>query len=377
MWVDVSQPSLHIGLQHIAAGLSAKAVSPILTGIKVHAGTSGLTLTASNASVTLQYLIPCCPEQLIIHQSGSVVIPARFLIDIVRSFPGDRIITLKELANPYIHIESDNSVYRLATMDSSQFPDMLSLDKSAVFNIGNAELKKMVKQVTFAASTNESKLLLTGISCEADREKLKLIATDGIRLAARTANLIIHQTTVIPNVVIPAKHLSDYSKMLPDGPSSTQITLADHMISLKTQNFSMQSLLIQGTFPSVDKLTPKQFMAELTLDTASFLHAVQRVTLLAREVPVIGLQITPNEAELFAKTAEIGDVSAKLEIPAFSGEALTVFFNGKFMKDILQAIESEQVRLRFSGKHKPIIIQPANSPDALYIITPVRTAYQP
>jgi DNA polymerase-3 subunit beta len=262
-------------------------------------------------------------------------------------------------------------------METSQFPEILSLDNAAVCNIDNGELKKMVKQVTFAASTNESKLLLTGISCQAGREKLKLIATDGIRLAARTANLITHQTSVIPSVVIPAKHLSDYSKMLSDSPSSTQISLADHMISLKSKNFSMQSQLIQGTFPSIEKLAPKHFLAELTLDTASLLHAVQQVTLLAREVPVIGLQITTTEAELFAKTAEVGEVSAKLEIPAFSGEPLTVFFNGKFMKDILQAIESKQVYLRFTGKHKPIIIQPTNSPDALYIITPVRTAHQP
>ncbi|WP_169083010.1 DNA polymerase III subunit beta [Paenibacillus sp. PL91] len=375
--VETRQQSLHIGLQHIAAAISVKAVSPILTGVKVHAGSGALTLTASNASLSLQYVVPCHPDHLRIHQEGSTVIPARFFIDIIRSFSTDSIVTLKQIENQFIRIESDNSVYRLAAMDASQFPDMHHVASSAGFSIESVDFKKMVKQVTFAASTNDSKLILTGISCQADLGKLKLVATDGIRLAVRAADLGSDRSSLAPAVIVPAKHLSDYSKMLSDRSSATQITVADHIICFSSQNFTMQSLLIQGSFPSIERLVPKPCSTELTLDAAAFLHAVQRVTLIAQHTPVIGLQISSAEIELFANAAEVGDVSAKLEVQAFSGEPLTVFFNGKFMRDILQAIDSEQVYLQLTGKHKPIIIKPTNSQDALYIITPVRTAHQP
>jgi DNA polymerase-3 subunit beta len=377
MLVEARQHSLHIGLQHIAAGLSSKALSPILTGVKIDSGSDGLTLTASDASVSLQYVIPCHPDHLKIYQEGSTVIPARFFIDIIRSFPSDSIVKLKEIENRFIRIESDNSVYRLAAMDASQFPDMHPVDSSAAFSIESVDLKKMVKQVTFAASTNDSKLILTGISCQTDMGKLKLVATDGIRLAARTSHLAADRSSFAPAVVVPAKHLSDYSKMLSDRSSATQITLADHIICFSSRNFTMQSLLIQGTFPSIERLLPKQFSTKMTLDAAALLHAVQRVTLIAHDTPVIGLRISLTEVELFANAAEVGDVSAKLEVQGFSGEPLTVFFNGKFMRDILLAIDTEHVYLQFTGKHKPIIIKPTNSQDALYIITPVRTAHQP
>lgn len=204
-------------------------------------------LTACNASMALQYIIPCHCDQLKIDKEGSTVIPARLLLDIVRSFSTESKVKLAELKHNFIHIESDYSIYSLATMDVSQFPDMRSLENKAKFQIDNIAFKKIVKQVSFAASTSESKPILTGISCQTINGKLRLSATDGVRLATSTSNLSENSSDSVP-FVIPAKHLSDYSKMLSDGSSKTQITISDHVISFNTLNFSMQSLLIHEHF---------------------------------------------------------------------------------------------------------------------------------
>ncbi|MGG1633498.1 DNA polymerase III subunit beta [Paenibacillus sp. NRS-1760] len=375
MLVEVRQQSLHIGLQHIAAGLALRAVSPILLGIKIQAGAHGLSLTACNASMALQYIIPCQCDQLKIDKEGSTVIPARLLLDIVRSFSNESKVKLAELKHNFIHIESDHSIYSLATMDVSQFPDMRSLENKAKFQIDNIAFKKIVKQVSFAASTSEAKPILTGISCQTINGKLRLSATDGVRLATSTSNLSENSSDSVP-FVIPAKHLSDYSKMLSDGSSKTQITISDHVISFNTLNFSMQSLLIQGTFPVVERLVPQTFSTEITMNTAPFLRAVQRVSLLVSDTHAIGMRISSCEVELFAAAAEIGDVSEKFAINPIFGEPLVVFFNGKYMRDILQAIDSTQVLLRFTGKNKPILVRPTNNEDTLYIISPVLTAHQ-
>jgi len=376
MLVEVRQQSLHTGLQHIAAGLASRAVTPILSGIKIQAGARGLSLTACNASMALQYVIPCHCDQLKIDKEGSTVIPARLLLDIVRSFSTESKVKLAELKNNFIHIESDHSIYSLATMDASQFPVMRSLENTARFQIDNVEFKKIVKQVSFAASISESKPILTGISCQTINGKLRLSATDGIRLATTTSNLSEDSSDSIP-FVIPAKHLSDYSKMLSDGSSTTQITISDQVISFNTLNFTMQSLLIQGTFPVVERLVPKNFSTEITMNTAPFLRAVQRVSLLVSDTHAIGMRISSRDVELFATAAEIGDVSEKFVIDHIFGEPLIVFFNGKYMRDILQAIDSTQVLLRFTEKNKPIIVKPTNNEDTLYIISPVLTAHQP
>ncbi|WP_141501840.1 DNA polymerase III subunit beta [Paenibacillus luteus] len=375
MHVEIDQQSLHTALQHIAAGVPARSVSPILTGVKLESGTDGLTLTACNTSVTLQYFIPCASDTLIIHKEGSTVIPARFFIDINRSL-SEGMVTLEEMQNRFVRISSGHTVYRLAAMSAGDFPIAAIPERNNGFSINNEEFKKMVKQVAFAASTSESKPVLTGVLCQTDEYKLTFAATDGIRLSTRTSRHDVNSVSNFPSVVIPAKHLSNYAKMLHNESGSTRITLNDHSIYFQTRNFSMLSLLIAGAFPSIERLIPKTFSTEISMDTASLLSSVQRAGLLAGPTHVIGMRITAKEAELFAASAAVGDVSEKIAIQSFIGEPLTVFFNGTYLKDVLLAIESSQLRLHFTGREKPFVIRPSTSPNAQYIITPVRTAYR-
>ncbi|MDQ0113484.1 DNA polymerase III subunit beta [Paenibacillus harenae] len=377
MHIEITRHSLHHALQHIAAGLPSRPVQPILAGIKLQADAHRLTLTCSKLTMTLKYQLPSPSEMLTVQQSGSTVVSARYLIDIVRSLPGG-VISLRMTENGILHMQSGQSVYRLATMDANEFPDTPPFDDRTSILINNGDLKTIVGQVAFAASTSEARPVLTGVSMtmrEGGRS-LKLLATDGIRLAARTACIDAEDFgNPLPSIVIEAKHLTDYSKMLTDAASSTQISFGDHDIRFQTNGFSMLASLIPGQFPSTDKLLPPAFGTEIKLDTASFAEAVGRVSLLAGDSRVVGMRITEEGAELFATSPDIGDVTEAVALAWRTGEAITVYFNGKYMKDIVNATESEQLYIRLTGREKPIIIETAPDDDTYYILTPIRSAH--
>ncbi|WP_409343362.1 DNA polymerase III subunit beta [Paenibacillus sp. MBLB4367] len=374
MLVKLKQQSLHNALQHVAAGLSARPLIPVLAGIKVQANKYGLTLTASNTSMALKYMIPMDGDVLTVERSGDVVIHARYFMDIIRTLPED-VVTLEEVENRNICIQSGRSVYRLSTINSEEFPDMDPIDNKAWFCIDNDCFKKMVKQVSFAASSSESRMVLTGVLFQTDGASLRLVATDGIRFASRTSNTNTTISDMFPPAVIPAKYLFEYSKMITNVSGVTEVTLGEHIIRFTTDNFTMQSSLINGTYPAVDKLKPDGGSSEITLSTSHFLDAVERVSLLSGDTNVVGLRISQSGAELFARDADIGDVTEVVTFEETFLEPMIISFNGKYMRDIMRVIDSKHVQLRFTSKEKPIIVQPVDSHDGFYIISPVRTPF--
>jgi DNA polymerase-3 subunit beta len=379
MRVEIARHDLHHALQHVAAALSARPVQPILAGIKLQADMRQLTLTCTKLTMTLQYQLPSSSDSLAVAQAGSTVVPARYFIDIVRNLP-EGIVSLELIENTILHIQAGQSNYRLATMNADEFPDTLHDVTRSSFLINNGELRGMVKQVAFAASASEARPVLTGVSISVleDGRKLKLLATDGVRLASRSSRLHADDSGSLPTaIVIEAKHLLDYSKMLTDNAGDTQISFSEHGVRFATSSFSMETSLIPGQFPPTDKLLPSAFSTTtaLKLNTASFAEAVGRVSLLAGNMHIIGLRIREEDAELFAASPDIGDVTEAVTVAERSGEAITVFFNGKYMKDMVDAIESEHIYLRLTGREKPIIIETTQGHDTYYILTPIRSAY--
>lgn len=235
-------------------------------------------------------------------------------------------------------------------------------------------LKKWIKQVSFAASSSETRPVLTGVSCHFDHNEFKMLATDGIRLASRKTALNHSFTERHAHIIVPGNNLINYAKILNDEDAVTVVTIAGNRILFKSKNLMMQSSLIEGTYPSIDKITPNSCTTEITVNSSRFLHALERVSLMAEKNNIVKLHLTSEKtAQLFTKTAEVGDVIEDVSLEEINGDQLTIFFNGKYMIDIMRAIDSRQVLLRFSGKWSPIIVQPADNLTALYVLTPIRS----
>ncbi|WP_171693291.1 DNA polymerase III subunit beta [Paenibacillus germinis] len=373
MFVEVSQKLLSNALQYVTNAVPARSIIPILSGIKLKVGPCGMTLTAGTIDMMLQYEIPYEKDHMSVHESGSMVIPARLFTEIIRNLPIG-LVTLETKKGLNVVIRSGKAAYHLSGMDPEVYPQISNFEYSQMISLPNDQFRKIIKQVCFAISSSDSRPVLTGVSCQFDNENLRLVATDGIRLASRVINVGNKLIKNFSNVIIPGKHLSNYSKMLHDEQAATDISIGDNKITFKTNNLIMQSSLIEGTFPSLDKLTPDAFTTEITFDSIIFLRSIERASLLAEEHNIVKLHISSNNIiELSSRATGIGDVLEEVEFDELYGDQISVCFNIKYMIDIMRSVDCSKVKIRFSGKWNPIIVQPIDNQTSLYIMTPIRS----
>lgn len=373
MLVHVTKDSLINALQHVLKAVSANNSIPILTGINIQAHANDLIFTASNASMTIQYTIPQDPSSMTVQRAGGIVVPARYFYEIIRKF-NDGVVTLEIKEQLILTITSGNSQIRLCGMDSAEFPSINNVESRPVLKLSvkNALFKSSIKQVATAASTSETRPVLTGVCFEYHDESLNLIATDGIRLAFRTIH-IENRANAATNVIIPWKNLYEAARIMDGEDNTTEIEVGVNQIRFIANNVQVQSALIEGVYPSIKNVIPKSYLSEVIVETAFLLNAVDRATVLAGE-SIIRIVAASNKLDLLSKTAEIGDVQDEVPLKEMNGEDFVISLNGKFFIDILRCVDSEYVSLRFTGKASPIVIQPFdNSSSTLFLIPPVRT----
>ncbi|MBY3620305.1 DNA polymerase III subunit beta [Acinetobacter sp. CUI P1] len=374
MLSHVSKDSLSTALQVVLKAVSAHSSIPILSGIKIQAQASGLTLTASNISMTIENKIPVEIEKLTVEKTGEIVVPARYFYEIIRKLDSGR-IRLEVVESLTLSIQSDNTRFRLCGMDATEFPRIHYIDHPLTqkISMNNTLLKQIIKRVVFAVSTSETRPILTGVSLQIDTHSISVNATDGIRLAQHIERLDIPMVTSL-NVVIPGSTLYDLSKMLSEGENNTtEIEIGNKQIRFVSGGLTVQSALLEGAYPSIKNLIPLSHLSEVIVNTGVFLRVVERVSILAGEN--ITLIVLPAlKLQLISKSAEVGDVKEEIPLEQMEGEHFKVSFNGKYFRDILRAIDSENLRIKFAGKERPLVIQPVDmTSSTLFLITPMRT----
>ncbi|NUU62966.1 DNA polymerase III subunit beta [Paenibacillus agri] len=374
MRVSVTKESLLHALQHVLKAVSVNHLIPILSGVSIRKDQDALIFTTSNTNMTIEYRISLTTSSTPEQEDGAIVVPARYLYELVRKLePGS--IRLETTEQWILLLSSGDAHIRLCGMDSTEFPTIQKTDrhKVASFSINNAVLKSAVRQVASAVSTSETRPILTGVFFEWKNEVLRLIATDGVRLALRT--LTVEQSAAIHvQGVIPGVNLYEVSKMLKDEQGTTVIEVGTNQIQFTSKELQVQSALLEGAYPSVEKLIPQSFSSELTVKTVSLLQAVERVSVLASG-SIIRLVVSGGSLELLSQTAEIGDVLDQVALLEKNGEDFRISLNATFLLDILRCIDCEDVRFRFTGIMGPLVILPQDlSASMLFLITPVRTA---
>ncbi|WP_438433742.1 DNA polymerase III subunit beta [Gorillibacterium sp. sgz500922] len=371
MLVEITKTALLNAVQHVIKAVAVNSPIPILQGIHIQAGEKGLSFTASNTSLTIHSMIPQDDVSVIVRRTGAIVIPSRYFYDVVRKLTDERLVLeIKEPLN--LTIISGHSQIRLCGMDSSEFPNF---DNGALspnrLRIRNALFRSTIKQVAIMASTSETRPVLTGVFFECDNESVTLIATDGVRLASRTLPLESH-TKLRCNAIIPAKSLYELSKMLSNEEESTEIEVSHNRVRFMANGLRVESVLIEGTFPSIKNVIPPSYLSEIVVDKARFLKAVECVTVLASE-NIIRLVASADKVKLLSRIAEIGDMEDEVPIVDSYGEGFILSLNGKLLIDILLNSDCASVRIRYAGKTSPMVILPDDSLMSVFLITPVRT----
>ncbi|MGO4110447.1 DNA polymerase III subunit beta [Paenibacillus sp. YAF4_2] len=375
MRLEITKDSLIDAIQHVLKAVSTNNPIAILTGIHIEATTQGLTVTASNSSMKIQYMIAQDDRCMKVQRAGGIVVPARYFHEVIRRFDAG-VITIEQMEPFILTIVSGHSRIRLSGMDPAQFPVTTTASTSLLkLSVNNATLKTSIKQVAAAASTSETRPVLTGIHMVCQNEWLSLAATDGIRLASRSIP-IDRQADLDADIIIPSRNLIEVARLLDEETARAEIEIGHHYISFGVGRIQLQSVLLEGVYPFIKNFIPTSYLTEIVVDTFSFLRALERATVFASE-SVIRLSVAADRLSLLSRTAEIGEVHEEVLLEQIIGDPFKIAVNGRFLIDLLRFMDSHYIRIRFTGHNSPIMILPADEQAAaIFLITPVRTVEQ-
>lgn len=377
MKITILKSYLNESIQHVAKAISNRTTIPILTGVKINAHSSGVTLTGSDTDISIQSFIPLEDnglEVINIERAGSVVLPSKFFIEIIKKLPSETIeIEVKD--HFQTSIRSGNSDIQMVGLDPEEYPLLPNIDQTVSISILSDILKTMIRQTTFAVSTSEATSVLTGVLWSMREDSLKLIACDRHRLATRETKMQLDSITQ-NQVIISGRTLNELSKILPDQNILISIIASENQVLFKLGRVLFYSRILDGTYPDTSRLIPQTFQTELVVNTRELTNAMDRANLLSREEKTNIVKLTVKEdqtVEISSSSSELGKVTEIIASKSLSGELLRISFNSKFMLDALKVIDSEDVHLGFTGPMSPIIIRPEDGPSLLQLILPYRT----
>jgi len=377
MKITIERTKLLASIQDVSKAISSRAAIPILTGMKIEARADGVTLTGSDSDISIESFIPT-EEDGVIHideiEEGEVVIQARYFVDIIRKLPETTVsIEVDEQLN--VQITSGQAEFNLNGQDADDYPQLPKLQADNSFEIQADLLKGMIRQTVFAISAMETRPILTGVNITLEDGNLNFTATDSHRLAQKHIPLSTAELE-FSNLVVPGKSLNELDKILDDTDELVEISATDNLILFRAKNIYFLSRLLDGNYPETSRLIPTESQTTIHVKTNELLHAIDRASLLATEQQNNIVKVTTEDdhtIEITSNSPEIGQVSEQVYVKSVVGEALNISFSARYMLEALRAVESDEVKINFTGAMRPFIITPPEDDSVLQLILPVRT----
>ncbi|PGM90653.1 DNA polymerase III subunit beta [Bacillus cereus] len=361
-------------LSEVSKAISTKTLIPILSGIKITADQFGITLIASNSNISIEKFIPISMEDeqiATILKAGSIVVPAKYFIEIIKKMPSE--ILIKSMNEQLITIQSDEITLNLNGFSANDFPNVPFIDDHEEIQVETEKLIEVFKQTSFAAAKNESRPVLTGVHIVFDHNKLVCAATDSHRLALREILISSHAKA---NCIIPSSTISELLKLMNNNLNFVYIYLSESHIIFKFGTITLYSRLIEGKYPNISSLIPREFQTVIKIDRKKILQGVDRSSLLASEWANnnVNLEIIDESTiKISSNASQVGKISETQQIDTIHGQKqLNIAFDGRFMVDALKAMKEDIVTLSFGGSMRPILIEAGEQSAAVHLISPVR-----
>ncbi|MQG07389.1 MAG: DNA polymerase III subunit beta [SAR202 cluster bacterium] len=371
MKLQCTQENLDKALSNISRAVASRTTLPITQNVLLKANNGKLQLSATNLEMAINTWIGCE-----ISDEGETTIPARIFTDLIKSYPNDNIdLNLNNNNNLIIKCGPYNS--NLITQSSDEFPPIPESDSlDPTFTISPSSFNKLINSVIFSAAQDQSRPVLTGVKFSITNNILTLATADGFRLSIISFELANENIPEI-DFIVPAKSLLEVSRILAFTKDDVSIfmTKASNQVIFKMDNYQLTTTLTQGNFPDFNSLIPDSNSTSCTIPKINFKSAVRSLGVLAKDGNgIIRLEISSSEQNqnllMSSKTDELGENSVILEINS-SGEDSKIAFNSKYLSDVLDVIDGENVILEINGDSNPGLIKPENNSEYIHIVMPM------
>ena len=308
-----------------------------------------------------------------IKEPGTLVVGSRYFQELIRKLPGETIELYKPEDGNSLTITSGSSEFNLVTLHPDDFSLVEQIHDQDHVNIDSCAMKELIYLTNYAAATDEDRPVFTGALLEIKENEVTMVATDTHRMAVKKITIDEPATTPM-RAIIPTKTLAEVSRLLPtDNPAMINIIWNRTQIVFNFESIYIISRLIEGTYPEYEKVIPSQFDSSAVIDRREFAGAVDRVSLLAKDISynVIRYDWSESNVTLSTQNTEIGMAKEDVAVE-FKGTPFTISFNGRYISDILRHSTGDNIHL-FLKQNGPVVIRQDNNPNYTYVVTPVRT----
>lgn len=308
-----------------------------------------------------------------IKEPGTLVVGSRYFQELIRKLPGDTIELYKPEDGNSLTITSGSSEFNLVTLHPDDFSLVEQIHDQDHVNIDSFAMKELIDLTNYAAATDEDRPVFTGALLEIKENEVTMVTTDTHRMAVKKITIDEPATTPM-RAIIPTKTLAEVSRLLPtDNPAMINIIWNRTQIVFNFESIYIISRLIEGTYPEYEKVIPSQFDSSAVIDRREFAGAVDRVSLLAKDISynVIRYDWAESNVTLSTQNTEIGMAKEDVAVE-FKGTPFTISFNGRYISDILRHSTGDNIHL-FLKQNGPVVIRQDNNPNYTYVVTPVRT----
>ena len=373
MKLTCAQENLNKGLNIVGRAVATRTTLPITNNVLLATDDGRLKLVATN----LEMAITCWLGSKI-EEEGTITVPARLLTEFVSSLPNDTIKIQLSPQTKTLGLKCARFEARISGVDAKDFPPIPSVDDGIKTTVEVDTLRQGINQVVFAAATEESRPVLTGVSARFENESLVLAAADGFRLAVYELPI----TTTVKQkteVIIPAHTLAELNRLIADQEEPVDITLNPQksQVLFRLQNINLVSQLIQGSFPNYSQLIPQSYTTRVIVNVSDFLQATRTASIFARDGSgIVRLMITPGgetspgKLSVSARSEEIGDDVGEIDATV-EGDESKIAFNGKYLTDVLNALHESQVSLEMTNPSSPGLIRPVGTDNYTHVIMPM------
>ena len=371
MKLSVLQENLSHGLTTVARAVSPRSTLPVLANILVATEDGRLRLTGTNLELGIT-----CWIGAKVAEEGATTVPARTFVDLVNTLPADRVEMELTLRTQTLNVRAGAFDNNIKCIDAQEFPPMPPADLGEGILLEMQDLREMIAQVAFAASSDDARPVLSGVLVEIDGAHLTLAAADGFRLSVRRADLSAPVSSPL-RAIVPARALAELARISSDEQIHMLLPPGRGQVIFRGRDIELVSQLIEGAFPDYQGIIPSSHTNRTVISTAGFLKACKAADIFAREAAhsarlkiAPGSELEPGRIEVTATAAETGSNEVIVDATV-DGEPIEIAFNVRFLVDVLSVVNSPNVALETSGPAAPGVIKPVGRDDFLHVVMPM------
>ena len=360
------------GLAQVLNVVGSKATMPILSNVLIEADKDHISLATTNLDLGIR-----CKIKAEVKEAGAITLPVKRLATIVRELPSID-VSIETTPNHQAKITSGGSVFKIMGMGKEEFPPMPEFADEKAVALEQEELSTMLKSVSYAQSSDETRYILNGVYFSFKDDKLTLVATDGRRLALTSKELTTPEGA--GSIILPAKTVSELVRMLDKG-TKVRLAVSEKRSAFQIgtdkvgdngliDNIYLFSKVVDGNYPNYNQVVPKETHQRIKLERELFLQCVHRAALVTSEKSnSVKLKLSNNLLEITASSPDFGDAHESMAIE-YSGPELQVAFNPQFVIDPLRALNKDQVFFELKDEVSPGVFKTLEN--FLCVIMPVR-----